>query len=148
MANLFRGLIMANWNKIVEDHNRENYKWPKGWDSRDTVAEQLDCSPERVAEQLSAAIKSGEVEKKAITYWDDELKRKVTSFGYRPMVRVSEKVSLTIKWPPPEGTKVSRRSNPNSKGTYIGKGKIQWDSGIVTTPKSEATIRKIILALN
>ena len=65
---------MANWNKIVEAHNKEHYKWPSGWDTRETIAEQLECSPERVAEQLSSSIKGGQVEKKAITYWNDELK--------------------------------------------------------------------------
>jgi hypothetical protein len=139
---------MANWNKIVEAHNKEHYKWPSGWDTRETIAEQLECSPERVAEQLSSAIKGGQVEKKAITYWNDELKRKITVFGYRPVQKekpAKEKVSLTIKWPPAEGIRVSRRDNPKSKGTHIGKGKIAWDNGHVTEPKGN-TIRKIILA--
>jgi hypothetical protein len=140
---------MANWNKIVESHNRQNFKWPTGWDSRETVAEQLECSPERVTEQLSGAIKNGEVEKKLITYWDDALKRKVSSFGYRPISKVetkSQQLSSTIKWPPAEGIRVSRRDNPKSKGTHIGKGKIQWDNGYVTQPKG-TTIKKIILAI-
>ena len=138
---------MANWKKIVEDHSKRAYKWPEGWDSKETIAEQLECSPDRVSDILSKAIKDGEIEKKAITYWDNELKRKVTSFGYRQIESTPKpkKLSVTITWPPTEGTRVSRTGNLNSKGTYIGKGRIQWDSGPITQPKG-STIRKIILA--
>lgn len=85
---------MANWNAILDKHNRKKYKWPVGWDSRETVAAQLDCSPDRVAELLASAISSGEVEKKSITYYDEKSKRKVTAFGYR------EKLSEPIKAKP------------------------------------------------
>lgn len=138
---------MANWNKIVESHNRQNYKWPSGWDSRETIAEQLECSPDRVTEQLAGAIRNGEVEKKLITYWDDDLKRKVSAYGYRPVTKSEPKTapSATINWPPAEGIRVSRRDNPKSKGTHVGKGKIQWDNGTITQPKG-STIKKIVLA--
>ena len=138
---------MANWKKIVEDHSKRAYKWPEGWDSRETIAEQLECSPDRVSDILSKSIKDGEIEKKAITYWDNELKRKITSFGYRQLETETKpkKVSVTIKWPPAEGTRLARADNTKSKGTYIGKGKVQWDSGSITQPKG-STIRKIIIA--
>ena len=140
---------MPNWNRIIENSNKKAYKWPDGWDSKETIAEQLECSPERVAEHLSSAIRNGEVEKKLITCWDDALKRKVSAFGYRPISKVeskSQQLSSTIKWPPAEGIRVSRRDNPKSKGTHIGKGKIQWDNGHITQPKG-STIKKIILAI-
>jgi len=140
---------MPNWNRIIEDHNKKAYKWPDGWDSKETIAEQLECSPERVAEQLSSAIRNGEVEKKLITYWDDGTKRKVSAFGYRPVPKSAPKpkeLSVTITWPPAERTRLARKDNPKSFGTYIGNGKVKWDSGVVTEPK-ESTIRKIILAI-
>ena len=140
---------MANWKRIVEDHSKKAYKWPKGWDSRETIAEQLECSPERVAEILSRAIKDGEVEKKPIAYWDDNLKKKVIAIGYRQVEKKEEstkKLSVTISWPPAEGTRVARKDNPKSRGTYIGKGKVKWDSGPTTKP-SGTTIQKIILAI-
>jgi len=140
---------MPNWNKIVEDSNKKAYKWPDGWDSKEAIAEQLECSPDRVAEQLSGAIKNGEVERKMIRYWDDETKRKRSEYGYRPVPKSAPKpkeLSVTIKWPPAEGTRISRRDNPKNKGTYIGKGKIQWDNGLITEPKG-STIEKIILAI-
>ena len=139
---------MPNWNRIIENSNKKAYKWPDGWDPKETIAEQLECSPERVAEHLSSAIRNGEVEKKLITYWDDYTKRKVSAYGYRPVTKSAPKeakVSVTIKWPPAEGTRVARKDNPNSRGTYIGKGKVQWDSGPIAQPKGR-TIEKIILA--
>jgi len=101
-----------------------------------------------VAEHLASAIRNGEVEKKLITYWDDFAKRKTSAYGYRPVTKAAPKepkLSVTIKWPPAEGTRVSRTDNANSKGTYIGKGKVQWDSGHITQPKGR-TLEKIILA--
>lgn len=150
MADIFRRLkAMANWKRIVEDHSKKAYKWPSGWDSRETIADQLECSPERVAEILSRAIKDGEVEKKPITYWDENLKKKVTAIGYKQIEKKEKsekKISATINWPPAEGIRVSRLDNPKSRGTHIGKGKIQWDNGHTTQPKG-STIKKIILAI-
>lgn len=150
MANILGGLTtMPNWNKIVEDHNKKQYKWPDGWDTKETIAEQLDCTPRQVTEHLASAIRSGEVEKKLISYWDDKAKRKTSAYGYRPVPKSEpkeKKLSVTIKWPPAEGTRISRRDNPKNKGTYIGKGKIQWDNGLITEPKG-STIEKIILAI-
>ena len=140
---------MPNWNRIIGDHNKKAYKWPDGWDTKETIAEQLDCTTRQVAEHLAGAIKSGDVEKRLITYWDDRAKRKATAYGYRPILKSAPKpkeLSATIKWPPAEGTRVARRDNPSSKGTYIGNGKIQWDQGLITQPK-ERTLEKIILAI-
>jgi hypothetical protein len=71
-----------NWKNLVEKQNSETYRLPSGWTSRDDVAEQLDCSPERVAEVLRPGIKAGTVERKVWPVWDALNKRvqQVTAF--------------------------------------------------------------------
>jgi len=76
-----------NWKAIVERKSAEVYRLPEGWDSRDTVANNLVCSPERVSEILRPAIKSGEVETKSFPVWDRESKRVVRVTAYRPKPR-------------------------------------------------------------
>lgn len=72
-----------NWKTVVEKKNAEIYKLPPGWDTRDKVAEDLECSPERVAEVLRPAVKSGEVEQKVFPVWDRETKRILRVTAYR-----------------------------------------------------------------
>ena len=72
-----------NWKTYVVDLQRRSYKLPEGWDSREDIAEQLDCSPEKVLDHLRPAIKAGEVESKQFDVWDDGLERKVRVTAYR-----------------------------------------------------------------
>lgn len=72
-----------NWKKLVEKKNSETYVLPKGWDSRATVAEQLDCPEDKVDQNLRPALKSGEVEKRQFVVWDKDLGRKVMVVAYR-----------------------------------------------------------------
>lgn len=74
---------MSNWKKVVEKQNAKKYAWPAGWDTREQVAKDLECSPDRVASLLSLAIQSGEVEAKAFPVWDKMLKRTIRVVGYR-----------------------------------------------------------------
>lgn len=72
-----------NWKSIVEKKNAEIYKLPQGWDAREQVAEDLECAPERVAEILRPALKSGDVEQKIFPVWDKLNKRIVRVTAYR-----------------------------------------------------------------
>ncbi len=71
-----------NWKSYVEKQNEKTYVLPQGWDSRDTVAAQLECSPERVDEHLRPALKSGEIQKQQFRVWDKNLKRVVMVIAY------------------------------------------------------------------
>ena len=82
-----------NWKSVVEKKNAEIYKLPPGWDDRDTVAIDLDCSPERVREILRPAIKAGEVEAKVFPVWDKVAKRIVSTTAYRQAVKPAAKKS-------------------------------------------------------
>ena len=64
-----------NWKSYVEKKNAKVYVLPHGWDSRDVVAAQLDCSPEKVDDNLRPSLKSGEVIKQQFRVWDAGLSR-------------------------------------------------------------------------
>lgn len=72
-----------NWKSFVEKKNAKLFVLPSGWDSRDTIAEQLECSPDRVDDHLRPALKSGEIERQQFPVWDGTLKRKVMVTAYR-----------------------------------------------------------------
>lgn len=75
--------MKTNWNKAVNEINRKRYMIPKGWDSRDVVAEQLGCPPERVGELLRAGIQSGEIERQEFPVWDEAKKTTVKILCYK-----------------------------------------------------------------
>lgn len=72
-----------NWKTTVSKLNAKHYAFPAGWDDRDTIASQLDCSPDRVDTLLAPGLKSGEIEKQQFPVWDSRLGRKTLVWGYR-----------------------------------------------------------------
>ena len=72
-----------NWKSYVEKKNAKTYVLPPGWDSRDTIAEQLECSPEKVDDHLRPSLRSGEVVKEIFSVWDPALKRLARVIAYR-----------------------------------------------------------------
>lgn len=72
-----------NWKTYVEKKNAKTYVLPPGWDSRETVAAQLDCSTDKVDDHLRPALKSGEVIKQQFKVWDESQKRLVFVVAYR-----------------------------------------------------------------
>lgn len=72
-----------NWKTYVEKQNARTFVLPSGWDSRDTVAEALGCSPERVDEHLRPGLKSGDIEKQVFRVWSREVKKVVPVIAYR-----------------------------------------------------------------
>ena len=72
-----------NWKTHVEKLSAKNYVLPEGWDSREKVAEQLDCSEGRVRVALAPGIKAGELETAVFPVWDPVCKRVVRVTAYR-----------------------------------------------------------------
>ncbi len=72
-----------NWKSYVEKKNAKTFVLPEGWDSREDVATQLDCSTDKVDDHLRPALKSGEVIKQQFKVWNDEQKRLVFITAYR-----------------------------------------------------------------
>lgn len=81
-----------NWKNTVSKLNAKHYAFPAGWDTRDAVAEQLDCSPDRVDSLLTPGLKSGEIEKAQFPVWEPRLNRKVMVVGYRQRPAEAESV--------------------------------------------------------
>lgn len=79
---------MANkWKSLVESQNAKTYVLPVGWESRTRVAEDLECSEERVRILLAPAIKNGTVETDSFVVWDAATKRLNRVTAYRKVVK-------------------------------------------------------------
>lgn len=133
-----------NWKRHLHKQNAKTFSWPAGWDTAETIAEQLECAPERVREHLAPSIRSGEVEVKTFTIWDGDTERKISKTGFRmcnkkePLAEQQERVAkyartgaTTIK--PKKGDKITRiRSLNREIGTVVSLGKagmkIEWPS--------------------
>lgn len=72
-----------SYRNIVEKINRDKYSIPSGWDTREKVAEELECSVERVTEILSDAIKAGMIETAKFPVWNPATRQKVMVTCYR-----------------------------------------------------------------
>ena len=75
-----------NWKTHVEQQSAKTFVLPAGWDSREKIAEQLECSPDRVRLLLAHGIKNGEIETNVFPVWDKITKRvnRVTAFRSNP----------------------------------------------------------------
>lgn len=78
---------MMNWKNTVAKINAKHYAFPAGWDTREEIAEQLECSTDRVDTLLAPGLKSGEIEKQQFPVWDERLNRKMMVMGYRQVPR-------------------------------------------------------------
>jgi hypothetical protein len=85
-----KSLMPTNWKTLVEKKNAKTFVLPPGWDSRAVVAEQLDCSEDKVDDHLRPALKAGEVEKRQFPVWDADLGRKVLVVAYHVIDRPTE----------------------------------------------------------
>ena len=148
------------WKKLIHKQNSRHYAWPASWDPAEVIAEQLECSPERVREHLSPSIRAGEVEVKQFTVWDSETERKIVKTGYRiagaksqaPVTKSQNRqksgdsgVSSLERWPFSEGAKILRPDNPRRIG-IVKNGQIYWNDGKVTVPGSSSQRQKLRLA--
>jgi len=73
----------VNWRQLVEAQNRRTYVLPPGWDSRDKVADHLECSVENVRVLLGPAIRAKAVEVAVFPVWDEITKKVTRVTAYR-----------------------------------------------------------------
>lgn len=145
------------WKTQLHKQNIKHYAWPKGWDTAEQVADQLECGVDRVKDHLAPSIKNGEVECKQHTVWCEETGRKVIKTGFRLVSSktISEKAEKTVsgvifnkldrndRWPFYEGAKIHRPDSPRV-GT-VKKGVIHWSDGTQSMPKSLSSVQKLRL---
>ena len=83
--------MSTDWKSLVESQSAKTFVLPKGWDSREKIAERLECSPDRVRVLLGPGIKSGALEMAVFPVWDSVTKRVVRTTAYRKKPAVDEK---------------------------------------------------------
>jgi hypothetical protein len=79
-----------NWMKAVNEINRQRFTIPEGWDTREQVAEKLQCSPDRVSDLLKPGLSTGDFERQEFNVWDDTRRLTVKAVCYRVAVPKSE----------------------------------------------------------
>jgi hypothetical protein len=126
----------TNWKKIHSKILCKAHQPPEGWDSRDYVASQLQCSPDKVSQILSPGIKSGDVEVKMFAVWDKNLKRVVQKTFYRETTPVYEE-NFSEETVVDSGRRVYCRKR-RAQGTYRADGSVLWDNGKVSYPSKKA----------
>jgi hypothetical protein len=80
-----------NWRQLVETQNRKTYVLPPGWDAREKIAEQLECSVDNVRVLLGPAIRAKTVEVSQFPVWDDITKKVIRVTAYRRRAQDSQK---------------------------------------------------------
>lgn len=59
----------TNWLNVTNRINSDRFQIPAGWETKDQVAESLQCDPKRVADLLKPGIESGHIERKQFPMW-------------------------------------------------------------------------------
>lgn len=72
-----------SWTKAVNTINKQRYVIPEGWSTRDQVAEDLQCAPDKVATLLKPGLENGTFDKQDFSVWDDGRRMAVRVTCYR-----------------------------------------------------------------
>lgn len=121
--------MATNWLALTEKENAKAYVLPRGWDSRDDVAAQLDCAPEKVDDHLRPAIKSGKVHKDTFKVWDSRLKRCVMTIAYSEESAPTEDVLPKMKELKAAGKTYAEIGKEVGLSKDQAKGRLQRASG-------------------
>lgn len=84
-----------NWQKAIDKINIEKFRIPAGWDTKEKIAEELQCSPDRVHDLLKVGLASGAFESQEFPVWDAKRRMTVRMRCYRQKVDSND--SGTIK---------------------------------------------------
>lgn len=113
--------MKTNWAKTVAAINREKYTIPEGWDTRDQVAQELQCAPDRVADLLKPGLQSGKIERQEFPVWDDARRMTVRVSCFRVAngnVKAAEPAAKpVVSTNQSEMDRVTRALQRNSKQT-------------------------------
>ena len=112
--------MKTNWLAVTNRINKDRYRIPAGWETKEQVAESLQCDPGRVHELLRPAIASGEVERQEFSVWDDKRRCTVRVACYRLAQSQSGKQSQGAD-SLNDRIAASIRRNPNHTNNQIAK---------------------------
>lgn len=131
--------MKTNWLAVTNRINKERYRIPDGWDTKEQVAESLQCDPSRVHDLLRAAIASGEVERQEFPTWDDKRRCTVRVACYRAATSKQEPHQSTVKLPSlHDRVAASIKRNPRHTDGQIAKNFANANAAFV------ASVRKSI----
>jgi cytochrome P450 len=74
---------MSKWLKTINRINSNRFQIPAGWQTREQVAVELQCDPDRVADLLKPGLQSGDFERKDFPVWDSARRMTVRVVCYR-----------------------------------------------------------------
>jgi len=75
--------MKTNWLKTVNEINRKRFTIPEGWETKDQVAENLQCDPDKVGDMLKPGLQSGDIERQEFPLWDEGRRMTVRVVCYR-----------------------------------------------------------------
>lgn len=84
---------MSKWLKTLNRINATRYQIPAGWQTREQVAVELQCDPDRVADLLKPGLQSGDFERKEFPVWDSARRMTVRVVCYRVCDASSQKTA-------------------------------------------------------
>lgn len=88
--------MATNWKKEVSKINAEAFVLPDGWTSREDVAAQLECSEDRVDDNLRAGLKSGRFIKQSHKVWNESLGRCIPVIAYHDTAEDAKPIPVDV----------------------------------------------------
>lgn len=75
--------MKTNWLRTVNEINSKRYVIPEGWETREQVAEGLQCDPAKVADLIKPGLASGDIERQVFPVWDAARRMALSAVCYR-----------------------------------------------------------------
>lgn len=90
--------MKTNWLKLTNKINSERFQIPAGWETKEQVAESLQCSPDKVPDLLKPGLQTGDIERAEFPIWDEKRRMAVKVTCYREAV--SEALPEPLQYKP------------------------------------------------
>lgn len=113
--------MKTNWLKKVNDINSKRFVIPDGWETREQVAESLQCDPLKVADILKPGVTSGDIERQSFPVWDTARRMAVSAVCYRMASNAAEEPAKPATGALEGRIERSIRRNPRHSNSQIAK---------------------------
>ncbi len=127
MGTISKRMKKTNWLNVTNRINSERFQIPAGWETKEQVAESLQCSPDKVAELLKPGIASGDIERSTFPTWNEKrrLVEQVVCYREKPAdaPQAASKVTTPGKGPDSLQDRIAAkiRANPGLSNAAIAK---------------------------
>ncbi len=124
----------TNWLNVTNRINSDRFQIPAGWETKEQVAESLQCDPKRVADLLKPGIETGHIERKQFPMWIEARRLVEQVVCYREKATQAEvqpgKVSAPGSAPESLQDRIAAkiRANPGKSNRDIAK--MFWRHGL------------------